>query len=62
MASTEIIDQNENDDVFSFDKIKIEPENDDGNSEYKLQLTNLDPEKLNKRGIFKIYTIIINSS
>ena len=59
MASTEIIDTNQNDeDIFSFDKIKIEAENDEGNSEYKLQLTDLDSEKVNKRGIL-LYKLIL---
>ena len=55
MASSEIIEE-ENEDVFSFDKITIGPENDDGNSEYKLQLTDMDVEKVNKRGILLLST------
>ena len=50
MASTEIIseDTNVEDNIFNF-KLSLEPENDDGNTEYKLRLTDLDEEKISKR-------------
>ena len=50
MASTEIIseDTNVEDNIFNF-KLSLEPENDDGNTEYKLRLTDLDDEKISKR-------------
>ena len=50
MASTEIIDNDTSiDDVFEFNKLCLEPENDEGNTEYKLRLTDLDEDKITKR-------------
>lgn len=61
MAATEIINNDiDNDDIFHFSKISLdmlEPENDDGNTEYKLRLTDLDDDKVNKRATQMKYRI-----